>query len=151
MLAGDETAMTPATIRGARRFVGKAACTECHRGGAFSDGTFHNIGCPQEGEHVYATALGHQGAITKADGFNRASVFSDPLGDTHLQHLTASAADIGAFKTPTLRNVARTAPYMQDGVYGTLEFPRRPDVTTRVAQLIRDAPNRDRRPVPGTA
>jgi len=122
MLAGDETAMTPAAIRGARLFVGKAACNECHRGSAFSDGKFHNIGCPQEGEHVYPSDVGrHDGiADVKVDVFNRAGAFSDQPDDSHLRGLTASAADIGAFKTPTLRNVAKTAPYMHDGVYGTL-------------------------------
>jgi cytochrome c peroxidase len=122
MLAGDDTAMTPAAIRGAQLFVGKAACNECHRGSSFSDGKFHNIGCPQEGEHVAATDNGRYGGIAglKADVFNRAGAFSDQPDDSHLRSLNASDADTGAFKTPTLRNVAKTAPYMHDGVYGTL-------------------------------
>jgi cytochrome c peroxidase len=122
MLAGDETAMTPAAIRGARLFVGKAACNECHRGGTFSDGKFHNVGCPQEGDHAYATDVGHYNGIAdlKADVFNRAGAFSDQPDDSHVRDLTAIDADIGSFKTPTLRNVAKTAPYMHDGVYGTL-------------------------------
>jgi cytochrome c peroxidase len=122
MLAGDDTAMTPAAIRGARLFVGKAACNECHRGSAFSDGKFHNIGCPQEGEHVDATDDGRYRGIAgvKTDVFNRAGAFSDQPDDSHLRDLKASTIDIGAFKTPTLRNVAKTAPYMHDGVYGTL-------------------------------
>jgi len=122
MLAGDDTAMTPAAIRGAQLFVGKAACNECHRGGAFSDGKFHNIGCPQEGEHTYPADLGHHDGIAAllADEFNRAGAFSDQHDDSHLRRLVATGADIGAFKTPTLRNVAKTAPYMHDGVYGTL-------------------------------
>lgn len=122
MLAGDDAAMTPAAIRGARLFVGKAACNECHRGSAFSDGKFHNIGCPQEGEHVAAVDGGRHGGVAgvKADVFNRAGMFSDQRDDAHLRDLRARDLDIGAFKTPTLRNVAKTAPYMHDGVYGTL-------------------------------
>jgi cytochrome c peroxidase len=122
MLAGDDTAMSPSAIRGARLFVGKAACNECHRGSAFSDGKFHNIGCPQEGEHAYATDVGHHSGVAdvKADAFNRAGRFSDQSDDTHLRDLSVTDADLGAFKTPTLRNVAKTAPYMHDGVYGTL-------------------------------
>jgi len=122
MLAGDDTAMSPAAVRGARLFVGKAACNECHRGSAFSDGKFHNVGCPQEGDHAFVTDVGHHDGIAgvKADPFNRAGTFSDHPDDSHLRDLTASDADLGAFKTPTLRNIAKTAPYMQDGVYGTL-------------------------------
>jgi len=122
MLAGDDTAMTPAAIRGARLFIGKAACNECHRGSAFSDGKFHNIGCPQEGDHADTTDKGRYLGIAgvKADPFNRAGAFSDQPDDSHLRALTAGQLDIGAFKTPTLRNVAKTAPYMHDGVYGTL-------------------------------
>jgi cytochrome c peroxidase len=122
MLAGDDNAMTPAAIRGARLFVGKAACNECHRDSAFSDEKFHNIGCPQEGEHVNATDDGRYAGIAgvKDDMCNRAGPFSDQPDDAHLRALKATELDVGAFKTPTLRNIAKTAPYMHDGVYGTL-------------------------------
>jgi len=123
MLAGDDEAMTPAAIRGARLFIGKAACDDCHRGPAFADQLFHNIGVPQEGEHLPATDLGRNDAIpvVKNSIFNRAGVFSDaPPDDSHLRNLEQRDSAIGAFKTPTLRNVAKTAPYMHDGVYDTL-------------------------------
>jgi len=123
MLAGDDGAMTPAAIRGARLFIGKAACDDCHRGPAFADQLFHNIGVPQEGEHAFPSDRGRADAITvvKNSMFNRAGAFSDaPPDDAHLRDLTQRDGDIGAFKTPTLRNVAKTEPYMHDGVYGTL-------------------------------
>lgn len=123
MLAGDDDAMTPAAIRGARLFIGKAACDDCHREAAFADQLFHNIGVPQEGEHAFSTDVGRYDGIplVKNSIFNRAGVYSDaPPDDAHLRNLSQRDADIGAFKTPTLRNVAKTAPYMHDGVYGTL-------------------------------
>lgn len=123
MLAGDDTAMTPGAIRGARLFIGKAACDECHRGPAFMDEKFHNIGVPQVGEFVPSLDQGRSDGIplVKKSTFNRAGVFSDaPPDDSHLRDLAVTDADLGAFKTPTLRNVARTAPYMHDGVYATL-------------------------------
>jgi cytochrome c peroxidase len=122
MLAGDDEAMTPAAIRGARLFIGKAACDDCHRGAAFADQLFHNIGVPQEGERAFATDVGRYDAIARIKNsiFNRAGAFSDAPDDAHLRDLTERPRDIGAFKTPTLRNVAKTAPYMHDGVYGTL-------------------------------
>lgn len=121
MLAGDASAMTPEALRGARVFVGKAACDECHRGYAFSDGKFHNIGVPQAGEHPATRDVGRFAAVSiLTDPFNRAGVFSDRRDDSQLRDLIASDRDVGAFKTPTLRNVSKTAPYMHDGVYRTL-------------------------------
>jgi cytochrome c peroxidase len=122
MLAGDDEAMTPAAIRGASLFIGKAACDECHRGAAFADQLFHNIGVPQEGERAFATDVGRYDAIARVKNsiFNRAGAFSDAPDDAHLRNLTERPRDLGAFKTPTLRNVAKTGPYMHDGVYGTL-------------------------------
>ena len=122
MLAGDETAMTPGAIRGARLFVGKAACDECHRGPTFSDGKFHNIGCPQTGQNVPSIDVGRTKGITtvKADIFNRSGAFSDVADESHLVNLVEQETDVGAFKTPSLRNVEKTAPYMHDGVYTTM-------------------------------
>jgi len=123
MLAGDDSKMTPGAIRGARLFVGKAACDECHRGPAFMDEKFHNIGVPQVGEHVPDTDLGRFDGVplVKASVFTRAGTFSDaPPDDSHLRNLTQTDAQRGEFKTPTLRNVALTGPYMHDGVYATL-------------------------------
>jgi cytochrome c peroxidase len=122
MLAGDDTAMTAEAIRGARLYVGKAACDECHRGPAFTDQKFHNIGVPQTGEHAFETDVGrYQGIpLVKDSLFNRAGAFSDALDDSHLRNLALRPADVGEFKTPTLRNVSKTGPYMHDGVYASL-------------------------------
>jgi cytochrome c peroxidase len=115
-------AMSPSAVRGARLFIGKAGCNECHRGVAFTDHKFHNIGCPQQGEHALATDLGRESGIAtvKADAFNRSGSFSDQSDGAQLASLVALDTDIGAFKTPTLRNVMNTAPYMHDGVYTNL-------------------------------
>jgi cytochrome c peroxidase len=122
MLDGDDAAMTPGAIRGAKLFVGKAACNECHRGAAFTDFKFHNIGCPQHGDNVPAIDVGRFNGIGNvlADPFNRAGEFSDAVDDSHLVALATLDADEGAFRTPTLRNVGKTAPYMHDGVYAAL-------------------------------
>lgn len=113
--------MSAAAVRGAKLFVGKAACDECHRGPTFSDQRFHNIGCPQEGENVPYEDAGRFSGIAdvKSDIFNRAGAFSDAVDDSHLK-MTQSEIDLGAFKTPSLRNIARTAPYMHNGVYSDL-------------------------------
>lgn len=92
--AGDKSAMSEAAVRGQGLFVGKARCAICHNGPNFTDNRFHNLGVPQAG----------------------------PLKEDVGRHaVTRQEQDRGAFKTPTLRSVAQTAPYMHDGVFKTLE------------------------------
>jgi cytochrome c peroxidase len=91
-LAGDKKAMSPAAVRGAELFKGKGGCAACHRGPVFSDQGFHNLGVGAKA----STPDGGREAVTKSPG------------------------DRGRFKTPGLRNVARTYPYMHDGKTKTL-------------------------------
>ncbi len=78
----------------------KANCTACHAGFNFTDEAFHNLGI---GGEEKKTAYADKGRWK-----------IDPIGAKH-------NANIGAFKTPTVRDVARTAPYMHDGSLRTLE------------------------------
>ena len=93
-VAGDKKALSDPAQRGLALFAGKARCVSCHNGPNFTDNKFHNIGVPQVGP--LKEDLGRY-VVTKQD------------------------KDRGAFKTPTLRSVALTAPYMHDGVFKTLE------------------------------
>jgi cytochrome c peroxidase len=90
--AGDKTAMPAAAVRGLRLFNGKARCRTCHSGPMFSDQGFHNIGV----------------------GMDR------PNPDIGREAVTKDPKDRGRFKTPTLRNVALTWPYLHDGSVKTL-------------------------------
>ncbi len=90
---GEEQALSPAAQAGLELFRTKARCTRCHSGFNFSDEKFHNLGI---------------GWDTNTVDLGRYMVTKNP-------------EDIGAFKTPTLREIARTAPYMHDGRFGTLE------------------------------
>ena len=91
---GDAKAMDEAAIRGLALFKGKARCILCHNGANFTDNKFHNLGVPQEGP------------------------MKEDLGRFYV---TRRERDKGAFKTPTLRSITETAPYMHDGVFKTLE------------------------------
>ncbi|HEV8324340.1 MAG TPA: cytochrome c peroxidase [Myxococcota bacterium] len=122
-MAGDETAMSEGAVRGAKLFIGKASCNECHNGGNFSDGLFHNVGVPQAGPNLPAVDRGRADGIAAvlADPFNAAGAYSDdPTASGHLDGLVERPEDEGAFKTPTLRGVSRTAPYMHNGMLATL-------------------------------
>jgi cytochrome c peroxidase len=89
-VAGDEQAVSTAAKRGFAIFNGKGRCAECHSGWNFTDGAFYDIG------------------DAKDDDIGRGRIF--PTSEK-LQH---------AFKTPTLRDVARRGPYMHDGAVATL-------------------------------
>jgi cytochrome c peroxidase len=123
---GDPTkqaALSRTAARGLKLFVGAANCHACHTGPALSDGEFHNLGLPllpgAEPDRGRAAGI----ALLRADIFNAAGPFSDePTGTTkqRLGFLPPPRSQLGAFKTPTLRNVALTAPYMHDGRFATL-------------------------------
>ena len=91
--AGDKTALSDAAQRGLKLFFGKGHCSACHTGPNFTDDAFHNIGV----------------------GINKAKP------DLGRYEVTKVEGDKGAFKTPTLREIARTGPYMHDGSMKTLE------------------------------
>ena len=93
-LNGDRHALTERQRQGLRVFRGKGSCTACHLGPTFTDESFHNTGVAWQ-----AGQLLDQGRFA----------------------VTGKETDRGAFKTPTLREVTRTAPYMHDGSIATLE------------------------------
>ena len=90
-LDGDQAAISEAAKRGFDLFNGKANCAACHSGWAFTDASFHDIGS------------------ARGDDIGRGRLFPNSVALRY------------AFKTPTLRDVARRAPYMHDGSVPTLE------------------------------
>lgn len=90
---GDKKAMSQSAINGMNLYFSKAKCSICHNGPAFTDSNFHNIGVKPAGP-------------LKED-LGRFNVTKDP-------------ADKGAFKTPGLRHISRSAPYMHNGSEKTL-------------------------------
>ena len=124
-LAGSAPALTDAEKRGWALFNGKGRCNSCHAGNAisplFSDQKFHNIGIAahkQDFVRLATEALGkvRTGDEKQIDELAIQTRFSE-LGRFLV---TKSENDIGSFKTPTLRNVGVTGPYMHDGSFTTL-------------------------------
>jgi cytochrome c peroxidase len=91
--AGDQQALSDAARRGLALFEGKARCRRCHSGVNLTDEDYHNLGVGMDKEPP----------------------------DLGRYAVTQDEADRGAFKTPTLRDVARRGPYMHDGSLATLE------------------------------
>ena len=120
-VAGDEEAITLEAKRGLKVFIGKGVCVLCHGTPYFRDNDFHNIGIPQDG---LPEDTGRFQGVAKllADPFNSAGIYSDSRADAAqmLNLLEPRLEHQGEFKTPTLRNVALTAPYFHTGEFPTL-------------------------------
>lgn len=92
-ISGDMQALSVEALRGLLLFEGKAGCIACHNGPNLTDWKFHNIGVDSD----------------------------DPGRSAKVTDKSEKAEMTGAFKTPGLRNVALTAPYMHNGTLGSLE------------------------------
>ena len=121
----DELAkhMNAQEIDGMRIFVGKGNCVSCHNGPLFTNFEFHNIGAPED--DVLAVDMGRFTGVNELqqDEFTCLSEFSDAdlIECEEMRFLKKQGPElIGAFKTPSLRNIAKTAPYMQMGQFNTL-------------------------------
>lgn len=114
--------LTPDEVAGLRLFIGPARCIQCHNGPLYTNGEFHATGIRLSGKPEDAgRASGMQ--QVRADEFNCLSPYSDasPEQCEALRYLPAAwPGRVGAFKTPGLRNVTRTAPYMRTGEFATL-------------------------------
>jgi len=118
-LKGDAAALSAEARDGLALFEGKAGCTQCHTGALLSDEKFHALGVP-ENPDLFANPLRH---ITFRRFFRTlgAPNAQNYREDPGLYGVTKENADWGKFRTPSLREVSRTAPYMHNGSLATLE------------------------------
>jgi len=124
--AGEANALTETQKRGFDLFVNEGRCVSCHRveqtQALFTDNRFHNVGVGINDIQGEVPELA--GEFLKAD-LTKSEVDVRVLGDKRTSELgrfavTRGFDDLGSFKTPTLRNIAVTAPYMHDGSLATL-------------------------------
>jgi cytochrome c peroxidase len=122
-VAGDASAISVSAQRGFRVFLNKGRCATCHAGPFFSDNQFHALLVPQTGPRVPAVDNGRFADVPPllASPFNSAGAFSDDAGVGKLTGLAQSATMTGQFRTPTLRGLSNSAPYMHAGQLATLE------------------------------
>lgn len=125
---GDESALDESARRGLRLFMGAARCISCHSGPTFSDDQFHNIGVPSSARLVApATDDGRFRDIPGlvSSPLSSAGAYSDDpaAGMARIAGLTVPPPEStrGQFRTPTLRGVTFSAPYMHAGQHATLE------------------------------
>lgn len=121
-LAGDKSALTEDQVKGFKLFDGKAGCFRCHNGPFLSDHMFHAIGVPETEtlqkdsdriatRHFFAKNAGYS---NETDGYRVPADYGREL-------ITKDASDRFGFITPSLREVAKTPPYMHNGAFTTLE------------------------------
>ncbi len=117
-----ESLLSEDEIRGLRLFIGKASCTQCHNGPLLTNNEFHNTGILSAAGDL--PDKGRAGGVREVvtDPFNCLGEFSDDPERlcAELQYVRTGPELIGAVRTPSLRNVEHTAPYMHKGQLATL-------------------------------
>ena len=141
---GQEGLSTPG-VRGLRLFIGKAQCVTCHNGPLLTDQAFHNTGVPPL--DPARPDRGRAGAVHQLlrDEFNCLGRYSDakPEQCGELRFLaTDDPGQLGAFRTPSLRNVAVRGPYMHAGQFASLQevashYARSPRAAAGHSELAR--------------
>jgi cytochrome c peroxidase len=120
-MQGEQGALSEEATRGLELFQGKAQCLQCHHGPLFTDESFHNLGVPMnpvfEQHPLYQITLRYEQKIKGVPEH----VYRAADRDYGLYYITKREEDKGKFRTPPLREVDRTAPYMHNGVFFTLE------------------------------
>lgn len=125
-LAGDAGAISPAAQRGWILYNGKGRCTACHplspSNPLGSDGRFHNVGV--SARHRAFQPLARRALVEleknpSISSFEKLAVGTD-LSELGRFLISKNYDDVGAFRTPQIRNAGVTAPYMHDGSMDTL-------------------------------
>jgi len=123
---GEKDAMSDAAVRGFQVFLQEGRCVSCHvieqTQAVFTDHKFHNIGVGINNMQDRVPELAGAFLKAKAQGIDvDVAVLADAdTSDLGRFAVTDDVTTMGAFKTPTLRNIAKTAPYMHDGSISTL-------------------------------
>jgi cytochrome c peroxidase len=118
-LGGDRAALNLEARQGLQLFEGQAGCARCHGGPLLSDGKFHTLGVPAHPD-VFANPFRH---ISFRRFFRTlgAPGVEGYRGDPGLFGVTKDPRDRGKFRTPSLRELVHTAPYMHNGRFATLD------------------------------
>jgi cytochrome c peroxidase len=119
-LAGDASALSESARRGLALFEGKAGCIQCHHGALATDEGFHALGVPRQplydSHPLVQIAVRWQNVQRDVPQ----AVYRGLEEDLGRYYRTREPADIGKFRTPTLRELKYTAPYMHNGAFATL-------------------------------
>ncbi len=125
--AGDKSALSEEAVRGFKVFMEQGRCVSCHTisqtHALFTDSLFHNLGVGFEriNTDVASLASAYRQAKRNAQQIDIEVLSNKNTSELGRFAVSTESRDMGSFKTPTLRNVAMTAPYMHDGSLETLK------------------------------
>lgn len=118
-LGGNRSALSEDARKGYEIFTGKGKCVECHYGANLSDDRFHALNIPENPEHQRDEKItATRRFVAKVYHYDDYARLSEDPG-RYL--ITKDKKDWKAFRTPTLREVSKTAPYMHNGIFATLD------------------------------
>lgn len=117
-LKGEKQALSGEATKGLKIFEGKGGCSECHYGVNLSDDKFHALHVPENPALLDPRVTATMRFVAKVYHYKDYKSLSEDPGRFLI---TKNKRDWKAFRTPTLREISRTAPYMHNGVLGTLE------------------------------
>jgi cytochrome c peroxidase len=118
-LNGDSQALSPEALKGYKIFTGKGGCSACHDGVNLADDQFHALQVPENPEHLKDPRItATRRFVAKVYHFEEYRTLAEDPG-RYL--ITRDQNDWKAFRTPTLREIAGTAPYMHNGIFATLD------------------------------
>lgn len=142
--------LSASAVRGLKAFLGPGQCIHCHHGPRFTDGGFHNVGLPVDDDQDGGEGRAMGARALLEDPARCGGPLSLERSCPELRFLDPSFEDfLGAFKTPTLRDLSRTAPYMHGGQLDTLSavvtFYRQPPAPAAVGHrdLLLDRVDKD--------
>ncbi len=115
---GDKSALTAQQIKGMKVFKGRAGCVRCHNGSLLSDSKYYNIGVPDHPE--LSTNPTRQVGLRYDNMIIGVPNWDKNIKDLGRYMVTKEKKDIGAFRTPSLRELKYTGPYMHNGLLSSL-------------------------------
>lgn len=120
---GDKRALSADAQVGLELFQGRAGCSSCHilEGARFTDDKFHSVGVGAEAMQADLPALALHVAAANENELDTAIASDAKIAKLGRFLATKQPSDIGKFRTPSLRHVSKTAPFMHDGSMSTLE------------------------------
>jgi cytochrome c peroxidase len=115
--SNEDTTLNNSEKAGLKLFIGKGQCVTCHNGPMFTNHEFHNTGVLAVAGRMPSMGRYDGVRMSREDSFNCLGEFSDASAAqcTELQFARDANDLVGALKTPTLRNISETAPYMHGG------------------------------------
>jgi cytochrome c peroxidase len=133
----DASALTESEVRGLRLFTGAAACSSCHLlnpEATFTDDSFHSVGLGESKAGAELATAAARASTLDGNDLDRLIISDRGIAALGRFNVTKKPSDIGQYRTPSLRNVARTAPYMHDGSVASLEAAIDLEIYYRSAQ-----------------